>query len=137
MNIRIKEGYFDEYSFIVSKGTLNPAHLLKNFMEFAKELIKDEAIVKDEDSTIYYYELDDLKIMVAETQTVFDYMEIHKEYHGMNMDDKTKFADLMRHYLDDYQQFFINMAPDNYYFGTEEGNGSCYGFFKQIREQAV
>jgi len=117
-DIRKGEGY------IFSDGTLNLQHLLPK----AYDLIKD-----------YNLQSKQAKSILQDIKEVFNHKDpsfINQYYSKIKLDVKNSEQMENASYIwhEDIFNFFNNIAPNKYYFGSTEGDGACIGWFKFDKE---
>ena len=92
----------NDYGYlIVSEGTLNPEQLIPTFLSFLSDYVEDR---EEEQEIVGYYK---------------EYEEMTKkaDYEGI-----AEFCDFLYDELQD-------IAPENAYFGSSEGDGACIGYW--------
>lgn len=105
-DIRKEEGY------ILSDGTLNLTHLLP----------------KAYDLMLSYNLQTNLK---KEIESVFTALPtFHNQYYGETEIIEDKMEDAVYLWNEDIFNYFNNISPNGYYFGSSEGDGACLGWFK-------
>jgi len=94
---------------VVSTDTLRPDHLVNAFGH----------------NLVIHYQLPfpnyrDLSLMLDEYSKQLD-----------NLPDQDQaFQDQVGELLDELYIYFDSIAPDGYYFGSQEGDGACFGFWQ-------
>lgn len=97
---------------IISEATLNVEDLLSTYYQLIKNYNLSEEITKT------------IRDFFDEEPTIFNYF--YNKCHILSIKEEEA-----REFLDeDLFDFLCNIAPDGYYFGNTEGDGACFGFFK-------
>ena len=109
-----------EGGYILSDGTLNLQHLLPK----AYDLIKG-----------YNLQSKQAKRILQDIKEVFDHEDpsFINQYYGeieLNVTNNKQMENASYIWHEDIFNFFNNIAPNKYYFGSSEGDGACIGWFK-------
>jgi hypothetical protein len=129
-------------AYVISDGTLNPQHLLaKSYdllvqwgIEDAKHGIGDlktSILEVFKPNTDYYSTMQDA---IAGDNSLFT-----SQYHSRCELIEYRHGDIALSPHDVWEacySFFQNIAPDGYYFGSQEGDGACIGWFVYEDEDA-
>jgi hypothetical protein len=115
--------------YILSDGTLNLQHLLPK----AYDLLNRYGIqAKDLKEEIFNcFQVLETKWKVKE-QSLFT-MQYYSEAELKQDEESLQTASYL--WNDDIYMFFNSLAPNGYYFGSSEGDGSCIGWFKYEEEE--
>jgi hypothetical protein len=114
--------------FILSDGTCNLRHLLPkaydllNAIETKQEL--RTAILSCFDFGEYTFDTENASLFMAQYH---DYCELKS--------DSEKLIQACELWNEDVFHYFNSIAPDGYYFGSNEGDGACFGWFKLEDEE--
>ena len=121
--IRRNEGY------ILSEGTLNLVHLLTSAYDLLNEYnIKSAQLKKDIESVFNNtgeFKDDKEKMIPSFGNQFYGWIEIP--------DDKMEEASYI--WNEDIFYFFNEIAPNGYYFGSQEGDGALIGFWQFLDDE--
>ena len=112
-----------EQGYILSDGTLNLTHLLPK----AYDLMDDFNLrtnLKQEIESVFVNtdrELDKIEILKP---------TFYNQYHSAVEIPEEKQEDANYLWNEDIYNYFNNIAPTGYYFGSSIGDGACIGWFK-------
>ena len=106
-----------EEGLVVSTDTLNVADLLTTYYD----LIRDYNLSDEMAKTI--------KSFFDEEPTVTNYFYSRCKLLSEKEEEAQMFLN------EDLFDFLSDIAPDGYYFGNTEGDGACFGFFKEEEEE--
>lgn len=95
----------------VSTGTLLNYDLLERFGEVIKKYRINDALVRDIDEIFETYSEDEINYPTGEWSDLISWLINEDIFNILN-----------------------EVAPEGYYFGTLEGNGSCFGFWRVVTE---
>jgi len=107
---------------IVSDGTLNPQHLLPTFYDILTNYNIQASQLKKDIETCFGSTNNN-----SESRPTF-----YNQYH--NLIRLVYGSEFIHETLNSCWDFFNSIAPQNYYFGSTEGDGACIGFFKYEKE---
>lgn len=114
----------------VSHATLNTTHLLQAFLPVLRDLVENN-------KEMLAYSLKPLEVL-GKGRAHLENLEFLEtsDYNGDSFEERA--SEFLNEDLFDALNYF---APDGFYFGSTEGDGSCYGFwetepdyFSQCRE---
>jgi hypothetical protein len=114
-----------EEGYILSDGTLNLTHLLPK----AYDLILTYNMrtnLKQEIESVFVNtdKVTEEKLLPTFANQYYDHVEIPE--------DKQEDASYL--WNNDIFNYFNNISPTGYYFGSQEGDGACIGWFKCVEE---
>lgn len=109
--------------FILSDGTLNLTHLLSK----AHDLIV--AYNMNDSLQIDIIDLFDLDCPLEKGETLYS-----KQYHGEAKIYEDSEQDANEIWNDDVYNYFNEISPNGYSFGSFDGDGACIGWFKVEEE---
>lgn len=99
---------WSEYGFVVSDGTLNPFHLLESYFDILHRFHLEPSFKEEAKEILQKY---------------FDGKEDE-----INMETVSEL-------INDFYDYFNEVIPENFYFGSLEGDGACIGFFPLYQEE--
>ena len=111
----------EEYEgYIFSKNTLKTEHLLESFLDFVEEELQKESGAYPQHAPL---ELRD------EAEKLLRLLQLteHTEYRKWRAE-----ADWTLEQIFDYMN---EIAPEGYYFGSQEGDGALFGFWENRKEE--
>jgi len=106
---------------IISDGTLNPQHLLPTFYDILVNYNIQASQLKKDIETCFRSNND------SELKPTF-----HNQYH--NLIRLVYGSEFINETLTSCYDFLDSIAPQNYYFGSTDGDGACIGFWKYEKE---
>jgi hypothetical protein len=119
-DIRKKQGY------IFSDGTLNLTHLLPKAYDLLVSYNMRTNLKQEIESVFTATEKANNKFEILPTF-------INQYYSHVEIPDN-KMEDASYLWNEDIFNYFNNISPSGYYFGSSEGDGACIGWFKSEEE---
>lgn len=114
-----------EGSYILSDGTLNLTHLLPKAYNLIISYNMQSKTVKDIKKAIEEVFVNTDKEETEKLLPTF----INQYYNRIEIsEDKQEDANYL--WNENIFNYFNNIAPNKYYFGSSEGDGACIGWFK-------
>ena len=116
--IRQKKG------IIFSEATLNPIHLLTSAYDLMVAYNMRTNLKQDIENVFTNTDQDEEKQLPTYNNQYYSRIEIPQ--------DKQEEASYL--WNEDIFNYFNNISPSGYYFGSSEGDGACIGWFKSEEE---
>jgi hypothetical protein len=111
--------------FILSDGTCNLQHILPKAYDLLEGMEANEELRA---SILTCFNIEDM-----------EYVESHglfmSQYHGEATIQESAYESASYVWNEDVYNYFNNIAPSGYYFGSSEGDGACIGWFKIEEEE--
>jgi hypothetical protein len=103
--------------FVLSDGTLNLQHLLPKAYDFLKNNELNDKLRKE-------------ILSVFDVDGVIDEGLFAKQYYGEASIPQDKEQEANEIWNEDVFNYFMEISPKGYYYGSQEGDGACIGWFK-------
>ena len=118
--------------YLLSDGTLNNLHLLTKAYDFIDLWeLESSRITELKQDILKCFKATEYDNYVIEGKNLF-MQQYHSEIELKSYDEMQEEYGWSHDYLwnEDVFNFLSNISPDNYYFGSSEGDGACIGWFK-------
>ena len=118
-NIRNNEG------FILSTDTLNLTHLLPSAYDLMVKYNMRTSLKQEIESVFVNTDSDDTEKLLP---------TFYNQFHGLIKIPTEKQEEASYLWNEDIFNYFNNISPNGYYFGSSEGDGACIAWFKVEQE---
>lgn len=102
---------------IISEATLQVDSLLSSYYQFIKDYNLSDT------------RMEEIRSFFTEEPTIFNYFYNNTHLFGEKKEEAEEYLN------EDIFYFFNEIAPDGFYFGSTEGDGACFGFFRGEKDE--